>query len=64
MSAIVYNPVETLIGMAMTATGVPVYLWIHEEGTAMSSFGVSNAFGTLERVIMHRPGPELATSRR
>ena len=26
----------------------------------MSSFGVSNAFGTLKRVIMHRPGPELA----
>ena len=25
----------------------------------MSGFGVRNAYGTLERVIMHRPGPEL-----
>jgi N-dimethylarginine dimethylaminohydrolase len=25
----------------------------------VSSFGVRNAYGTLERVIMHRPGPEL-----
>ena len=23
------------------------------------SFGVRSAFGTLERVLMHRPGPEL-----
>ena len=28
VSAIAYNPLDTLIGMAMTATGVPVYLWI------------------------------------
>jgi amino acid transporter len=27
-SAIAYNPRDTLIGMAMTATGVPVYGWI------------------------------------
>ena len=26
-SAIVYNPWETFMGMAMTATGVPMYLW-------------------------------------
>jgi basic amino acid/polyamine antiporter, APA family len=28
VSAMAYNPVDTLIGMAMTATGLPVYLWI------------------------------------
>jgi APA family basic amino acid/polyamine antiporter len=28
VSAIAYNPLDTLIGMAMTATGLPVYLWI------------------------------------
>jgi amino acid transporter len=31
-SAIAYNPLDTLIGMAMTATGLPVYLWIHRRG--------------------------------
>ena len=31
-SAIVYNPVETLVGMAMTATGVPIYLWTTRKG--------------------------------
>lgn len=31
-SAIVYNPVETLMGMAMTATGVPMYLWTTRKG--------------------------------
>ena len=29
LSAIVYNPLDTFIGVAMTATGVPVYLAIH-----------------------------------
>ena len=29
VSAVVYNPVDTLIGVAMTSTGIPVYLWIH-----------------------------------
>ncbi len=33
-SAIAYNPVDTLIGMAMTATGLPVYLWIRAGGRA------------------------------
>jgi APA family basic amino acid/polyamine antiporter len=28
VSAIAFNPLETLIGVVMTATGVPVYLWI------------------------------------
>ena len=28
VSAVVYNPLETFIGVAMTATGIPVYLWI------------------------------------
>jgi len=28
VSAIAYNPVDTVIGIAMTATGLPVYLWI------------------------------------
>jgi amino acid transporter len=28
VSAIYYNPVDTLIGVAMTAAGIPVYLWI------------------------------------
>jgi APA family basic amino acid/polyamine antiporter len=27
-SAIYYNPLDTLIGVAMTAAGIPVYLWI------------------------------------
>jgi amino acid transporter len=31
-SAIAYNPRDTLIGMAMTASGVPVYLWISGGG--------------------------------
>ncbi len=30
LSAIVYNPLETLMGVAMTATGVPAYLAIHK----------------------------------
>ena len=29
VSAVVYNPLDTLIGVAMTSTGIPVYLWIH-----------------------------------
>jgi APA family basic amino acid/polyamine antiporter len=33
-SAIAYNPLDTLIGVAMTATGVPVYLWIRSPGRA------------------------------
>jgi amino acid transporter len=28
LSAVVYNPLDTLIGVAMTSTGIPVYLWI------------------------------------
>jgi APA family basic amino acid/polyamine antiporter len=28
LSVIAYNPRDTMIGIAMTATGVPVYLWI------------------------------------
>jgi amino acid transporter len=32
VSAIAYNPLDTLIGVAMTATGVPVYLWIRAQG--------------------------------
>jgi amino acid transporter len=28
LSAIVYNPKDTLIGIGLTATGVPVYLWM------------------------------------
>jgi basic amino acid/polyamine antiporter, APA family len=28
VSAIVYNPFDTLIGLAMAATSVPVYLWV------------------------------------
>ena len=31
-SAIAYNPVDTLIGIAMTATGVPAYLWVRGRG--------------------------------
>jgi basic amino acid/polyamine antiporter, APA family len=33
-SAIAYNPLDTLIGIAMTATGLPVYLWIRAGGRA------------------------------
>ena len=29
LSAVVYNPLDTLIGVAMTSTGIPVYAWIH-----------------------------------
>jgi APA family basic amino acid/polyamine antiporter len=32
VSAIAYNPLDTLMGMAMTATGLPVYLWIRSRG--------------------------------
>ena len=32
VSAIVYNPWDTLVGMAMTATGVPMYLWTRRKG--------------------------------
>jgi basic amino acid/polyamine antiporter, APA family len=32
VSAIAYNPLDTLIGAAMTATGLPFYLWIHGRG--------------------------------
>jgi len=28
LSALIYRPTETLIGIALTATGVPVYLWL------------------------------------
>ena len=31
-SAVVYNPWDTFVGMAMTATGVPVYAWITKKG--------------------------------
>jgi APA family basic amino acid/polyamine antiporter len=31
-TAIAYNPLDTMIGMAMTATGLPVYLWIRGRG--------------------------------
>jgi len=34
VSAIAYNPLDTLIGVAMMATGVPVYLWIRAQGRA------------------------------
>jgi basic amino acid/polyamine antiporter, APA family len=30
--AIVHNPWETFVGMAMTATGVPMYLWTTRGG--------------------------------
>jgi len=32
VSAIFYNPLDTFIGIAMTATGIPVYLWIARSG--------------------------------
>ena len=28
VSAIIYDPIDTLIGTGITASGVPVYLWI------------------------------------
>jgi len=34
VSAIAYNPLDTLIGIAMTATGLPVYRWIRAGGRA------------------------------
>jgi APA family basic amino acid/polyamine antiporter len=34
VSAIAYNPFDTMIGMVMTATGVPVFLWIRSAGRA------------------------------
>lgn len=33
VSAIYYNPLDTLIGIAMTAAGAPVYLWIQMKRT-------------------------------
>ena len=33
-SAIAYNPVDTLIGIAMTATGIPVYAWVQAQARA------------------------------
>ncbi len=30
VSAIIYDPLDTLIGVGMTASGVPVYLWINK----------------------------------
>jgi APA family basic amino acid/polyamine antiporter len=32
VSAIVYRPMETLIGVALSATGVPVYFWLRRAG--------------------------------
>ena len=32
VAAIAYNPRDTMIGMAMTATALPVYSWIRPEG--------------------------------
>jgi APA family basic amino acid/polyamine antiporter len=32
VSAIAYNPKDTVVGMAMAATAAPVYLWIHRRG--------------------------------
>ena len=34
LSAVVYNPLDTLIGVAMTSTGIPVYLWINRSPRA------------------------------
>ena len=34
VSAIAYNPLDTLIGIAMTATGLPFYWWIRAGGRA------------------------------
>jgi APA family basic amino acid/polyamine antiporter len=36
-SAIAYNPLDTLIGIAMTATCIPVYLWIRARGSALAA---------------------------
>jgi APA family basic amino acid/polyamine antiporter len=30
VSAIIYDPIDTLMGVGMTASGVPVYLWINK----------------------------------
>lgn len=32
LSAIFYNPLDTFIGIAMTATGIPIYVWIARSG--------------------------------
>jgi APA family basic amino acid/polyamine antiporter len=32
VTAIAYNPLDTMIGMAMTLTGLPVYQWIRGQG--------------------------------
>jgi amino acid transporter len=34
VSAIAYNPLDTLIGIGMTATGLPVYSWLRAGGRA------------------------------
>ncbi|MBI2928404.1 MAG: amino acid permease [Verrucomicrobia bacterium] len=33
VSALVYRPVETLIGLSLSATGVPVYFWLRRKRT-------------------------------
>ena len=30
VNAAIYNPLDTFIGLALTALGLPVYLWIRE----------------------------------
>jgi hypothetical protein len=30
LNAIVFNPRDTLMGIALTALGIPVYLWIRK----------------------------------
>ena len=32
VAAIAYNPRDTMIGLAMTATALPVYVWIRGQG--------------------------------
>ena len=34
VSAVVYNPLDTVIGLLLTATGVPVYFWISRQAAA------------------------------
>ena len=34
VSAVIYNPFDTLIGLLLTATGVPVYFWLSRQAAA------------------------------
>ncbi|MFQ5791661.1 MAG: arginine deiminase family protein [Acidobacteriota bacterium] len=59
LSAIIYNPRDTLTGVAIAAHRHSSPSLDRQGATKMSRYGVKSAYGNLLQVIMHRPGPEL-----